>query len=361
MSGPYINDFGDVTSSNLHSESYHHAEKDVFNENRIFLGQIQKAYAADDPENTIGEKGNFTLYDVFVRKPDGSTEIFRRCRMLQGMIGGGITHFEEVIHPDQGPMAQDALVGASLRPGAMVLVGFINGQRITPVILGTMPHPSALAIAKRPKKTKAPHYEWEFNGINFKVDKDGALQIEMSGPKETLTAIPLDPTLGPNSISIDKTGNISLKTNQEQEITIDRVTKKITIKNGPLITLEMDQLTGKIKAQGTDIDLEAKNSVTVNALNSVTVAARELNISAEQSINLSRGGLATEPFVLGGEFAILMTQLLTAISAHTHTYINTVGIPTPTTPPINAPAFASMIASPIANTKIFSKLIRGSA
>jgi hypothetical protein len=347
--GPHINAYGDVTSSASVVEGAPKSNtlRGVFT---LVRGQIKAVFTADDPKNNEGGKGRYTLYDVLTYDQSGSTELIRRCRMLQPGFGGGFTNFFEIVPTDPGPdlAGKEA---SELKRGTHVLVAFISGNKQAGIILGALPHPSEVATKTRPKKKNATHLEGEFQGFNFKIENDGSMTLTMGGPKTDL-GVPMDPSVGPTVLKVDKTGSINIETNQQQKFTIDRVKKQITCQNG-LTKWVMSQTGGKIEITGQELTVKTTKDVKVEAMGKATVKAlQDVLISSATAIKLARGGAAPEPFVLGNQFKILMTELLGAIAGITS--IGNLGAPT--TPPLNAPQFLAMIPR---LEMLLSKLISG--
>lgn len=352
MRGPHINEFGDVVSSNLDLHENLSADKHLFNDMSLSRGQIQSVYAIDDAQNDPGQPGNITLYDVMVYRPDGGTENIRRCRAMQPLFGGGLNNFFEVLPTDPGPEAKNHGIPAILKRGSHVLVGFISGQRAAGVILGTLPHPNKAAIARRPKKALGTHLEGEFQGLNWKIKNDGSMDIVFNGPRNDTGTIVS--SSGPTSIGIDASGNVKVKTNAEQSISIDRTKKEIQVINGTT-TWTMDKT--KITAESDYFEVRARKDVSVKADGKAMVRSKgEATVSSDAKIKLAKGDKEPdEPFVLGKVFVKFAQELLQALATHTHT--GNMGFPT--LPPTQAAKFTELMNSPIADEKVLSKHIIG--
>lgn len=303
MAGPTVTFDGDVISSALSTEDAPSAHKELGENFRLEQGQIVAIYNTDTPDNTRVGQAYQTVYDVKVSRPNGATEILRRCPLLQPSFGGGINNFFEVVSTDPNADAQAKDKEKALKRGHLVLVGFMSGSKSSPVILGTLPHAHKAAIARRPKKAKGTHMEGEIQGLNFMVNNDGSLKIIFNGPRDDEGKIVGKD--GPTSVEIDKTGNIIVKTNAKQTIKVDRVGKKIRVDNGPTY-IDMDQ-------EGDKIQVVAK------------------------IVEVGTGGL--QPQVVGDDWKKMMEKLITEI---TKIYVPTgVG---PSGTPINTPAFMAIKA-----------------
>jgi hypothetical protein len=353
MAGPTINQHGDVISSALSVEPHEDARHQFFSETKVLRGQIQKIYAVDSAGNDPGNsKGSYTLYDVLVWKPDGSTEVVRRCRALQPFFGGTYNNFLEVLPTDPGPNATNQDLGSSERPGTHVLVGFIGGQKLYgPVILGALPHPNAVAIARRPSEDLGIYMEGEFQGLNFKVQNDGSFTLTFNGPRDDEGNL-LNQN-GPTTFSIDTQGNINLSTNNQQTVSVDRVNGVIDVVNGTTeIKMEQNPAQITINADNVIANVAKDMSATVGGKTTVK-STSDVTISSSSVINLQKGDAApSEPFVLGNKFKSFMKDLLQAISQITH--LGNLGAPTP--PPVNAAQFTQLQSK---LDDLLSELIKG--
>lgn len=354
----FLTEEGDVICSSLEpvdQNSLGASGDFLFNEMRLVRGQIIHIYPIDDPNNSLGENPTFTLYDVQVIKPDGGTEIVRRCRMLQPCFGGAFNNFLEILSVDPGPLGRKAGIDMALKRGAHVLVGFVSGQKTAGIILGALPHPNSVAIKRRPLKSLGTYLEGEFQGFNFLIRNDGSFKITFNGPRNDKGEI--IGTDGPTTLEFDEKGNIKVSTNAEQSVTIDRVKKTAEVINGTT-RIFMEQDGSKITTESDFLQATVRQDARVDVGHQAKVIAKnDITVSSDTMIKLQRGEGANpaEPFVLGAVFVKFMSQFLQAVIAHTHT--GNLGFPT--LPPLNASEFAQLKATPIDDKKIQSKLIIG--
>lgn len=354
MNGPTIADNGDIISAALKVDAPS-AHKQIFNDTRMVLGQIQHIYAVDDIQNTYPNPGTFTLYDVQIFHADSSTEVIKRVRAVQPLFGGGYNNFFEVLPTDPGQKATDFSVTPPYKPGSWVLIGFIDGQRQNGVILGTMPHPNPVAVADRPSKSDGVKLAGEFQGLNFQIQNDGSLVITFNGPRDDTGR--LVNQNGPTVFKIDATGNMSMTTNNKQSIVVDRVNGIIDVVNGTT-EIKMEQSTSTITTTSDFLVSNVNKDATVNVGGEAKVIAKgDMTLSSNTMIKLQRGPDSTpaEPFVLGAQFVSFMSAFLQAVIEHTH--IGNLGFDTDVSENVNA--FIQLKASPIDDKKIQSKLIIG--
>jgi hypothetical protein len=330
MSGPYISRFGDVISSALSLES---PEDDLvkFHSNfSLISGQVTAIYTPDHPEHPYRDDyPNFTVYDVLVINADNSTSLLRGCRIAQPSFGGGINNFFEVTQtdPDFAKIVENK-GDWTLMQGHFVIVGFVNGNMSDGVILGTLPHPSDVAKNHRPKKDDGVHTEGEIQGLNFKVDKDGAFTLTFQGPKEE------DPKKegkhkreefkgeekdqksslkdsskqadfvgkdAPTTLKIDKNGNVTIENNAKQRVHVDREKKTIRIDNDQTyINMEQgDDGHAKVSIVANNIEIGHEDKDTTSAYNPKT-------------------GQKLQPMVMGDDLQYFMEQLIDEICKIVH-------------------------------------------
>jgi hypothetical protein len=299
--GPKLSQFGDVISHALDFGRPKQAQADLRRNFALAQGQIQRVYTVDDSQNEKLGKGKFTLYDVMIHKADGTTETIEKCRAVQPLFGGGINNFLEVTPTDPGPKAKDYAVSRDLKRGHMVLIGFIQGQKVDGVILGTMPHPNPVPTARRPKKGEGTVTHGEIQGLEFKVNNDGELTLTFNGPRNDAGAATSE--AGPTTVKLDKDGGFTLSTNADQTVHVDRVNQKITIKDADQVII-MDQGSKKIQIQAETVEV---------------------------------GASALQPMVLGDDWKKLMERMVDAICD--------IVVPTgvgPSGTPVNKGAFKSI-------------------
>ena len=327
--GPYINRSGDVISSNLNAaNTWPDAQQSYYNFPFLVEGQIIQIYPVDDKNNMPdASTAKVTLYDVLVKMPDGGTQISPRCRMMQSMFGGTYNSFEEVLPNNPGPQAEEGK-DSQLKTGAKVAVMFLNGQKTSGVIMGTLPHQNPVAIATRPKKAKGTHYEKEFQGLNQQITNDGEYIITFNSPKDD-SGKP-STNNGPTVIKIDAQGNVEVTTNESQRVECNRVKKEINLTNGP-VTYSMKQDGEKIEINCKELTVNAGKQADLIVKGPTNVKAQgPLVLDSAVSIALSKGGATTTPMPLGAPLVGVLTAILQILISHTH--IGNFGGATPMSP-----------------------------
>jgi hypothetical protein len=328
---------GGVLPTSIPSFESKSVEQEFMANNTIYEAEIEKVYAVDDPDNKF-QSANFTVCDIILRKANGSSEPVKNCRLMQPAWGGTPNNFLETLQVDPGPSASSAKNPRSQKRSNYVLVAFINGRKDYGVILGGLPHANPVARKRRPSKKKGVYLEAEFQGLNWKINNDGSMEMIFNGPRNDKGEIVGKD--GPTTVKIDPKGNFQISTNNQQTFSIDREKQTVSVDCGPT-KFVMDGKADKITAK----------SKTVETLGSATNRVHGDKVK----ISKSPTSEPTEPFVLGNVFVQMMQKLITAISNHQH--IGNLGVPTP--PPINKAEFESLKSSPIADKKILSDFITG--
>lgn len=289
---------GEVISQCLTPSASSSAKDRLTSELNIMSGQIVKIYAIDAPGNNPKGKGVFTVYDVVVKRPGGCAETIWQCRSIRPLWAGSWNDYSEVLLGDPGQDINDPTKDPEFKKGTMVAVCCLEGRKTDGLILGAMPHPNAVAQARRPSKSKGKTLVQGFNGLEWSISSAGALLLTFNGPRNDSGAIA--GSNGPTSIEIDASGNIKVSTNAAQSVSIDRTSKKIVVTNGPT-SITSD-------ANGDKISVVAK------------------------IVEIGKGDL--QPAVVGNDWKKIMEQLIEAITQLT--------VPTgvgPSGTPINSAAF----------------------
>ena len=328
MAGPYVSRYGDVITSALdHSDGT--VPVKLWSNFSLVVGQVISIYTIDagdeHPHDKFETKPMYTVYDVMVINNDGSNSVLRGCRLAGPAFGGGANNFFEVVqtNPKSSEIAE---VGGdrSKVQGHFVIVGFVNGHMSDAVILGSLPHPSDVAKKNRPKKADGVHTQGEIQGLNFKVDKDGAFTLTYTGPRhdnlqdKKAGEIMADHFKGkkkdqktkleeknqddfpgedaPTVIKIDKDGNVTLTNNMKQRVKVDRLKKTIRIDNAETyINMEQGENgDAKIQIVANNIEIGHKDKKTTQSM---------------------KGKNALQPMVVGDDWQQIMTELIDQIMA----------------------------------------------
>ena len=221
------------------------------NENMTLkVGAVLEVVELDDPKN---QSGLAPEYNVMVIEDD-NTSIYKNCIAVDMFGGQADYHRKKYRVPKDAKKVRES---GSLKnqTGSIVLILCLEGSAEQGVILGGLMHPQKGAVLE---KELGHHMEGEFNGLNWKVDKDGALTITFKSATDG-EGKPQDEEAGGSTAKIDKTGSLELNTNLEgadaTSFKLDKTTKDIGAVAGNNITMTAQK----------DIAAEAKANVNVKA------------------------------------------------------------------------------------------------
>lgn len=217
---------------------------------QLMLGQVEKVYPIDDP---INRSKQFVEYDVSVRDANGGQSVFRNVRKLETL--GGVNDFSEQVLEANEFAFQGKLDPSNLfkhKNGSIIVLAFLNNSIEKPFILGCLAHPKRSGA----RKSDGIRNLAEFRGLEFEIDKDGALRITYLGNRTPDNKL-VRPSTGPTEITIDNQGRFKIIDNENQSVTFDRVSKKVTLEQRDGTTLinqmEFDKPAKKItRKAGTE-------------------------------------------------------------------------------------------------------------
>ena len=265
-------------------------DTDVFNDTRLKWGEVKKLILPTDPESISKKFNEYTVSLIEFGNGVFAKRIYRNC-LLMNLLAGGADRVTWTLRPST------VTNGESIGDGSRVLVLCVEGSAKRAFIVGGIRDERS----SPDDPSKGHHFSWEFNGVNCQVNDDGSWTVVNKGKTTNLGDV--DPKANKagigTTIKTEANGNIVVATpNNNQTITIDNT----------------------------------NNSITINA-------DKELTINGSR-INIGRG--ANEPAVLGQQLVGVLQDLIQAITTMTMFSTGSPGLIT--SPPINAPAFAVILA-----------------
>lgn len=273
---------GSVLNSALLSEedaqmvSAHNATYKNFG---LKAGIVTKVYDTDDESNLskIGPE-----YDVLVIEQDADRSIsaiqYKNCMMADTF--GSIADFFEFRLREQTKEDGDDGRNPEKQNGAIVLMLCLDGASEKGIILKALKHPNRKEVLD---KDKDLHMHGEFNGLNVKVDKDGAFKLTFKGPRDNDGEYAKSDKEAGTFLEIDKAGNVELNVNNEKETSV-----KVSKEDEKISTISEKET--EITA-GKDITAKSKETVTIDAGKDLAFAAGgKANIKAESKFDIESGG-----------------------------------------------------------------------
>lgn len=265
-------------------------------------GVVKAIYYPDEKQNVSKQ---FVEYDVIVteERADGgaATVVYSRCQTLD--MFGTPNNFETfTLQPNKEKEK------GRYKQGAQVLLLAINGNASTGkgVIVGGLSYP----FTTKPKKDDGQYYEWQFNGVNIKVDKEGQYSLTFNTPID-IDRKKKDEKAAGTKIEIFKDGRMKLSDNEKQSWEIDRVNQKSVWTNGAeSITIDKKNKKIDLVSSGTTSETIAKEKTVktgkdhkVDAGGSIEEKSGK-DIKREAKANIQEKAGANWQFEAGGNVTI---------------------------------------------------------
>jgi hypothetical protein len=353
---------GTVLPSSLlssHSADFVSAFNKTYESVQLRAGIVIASYDIDNKQNI---RKTTPEYDVLVMEQDrnrGTTTTTYRNVITIDSFGGMADFFEF----KRRPQAKNEKKDFHNNDGQLVLILCLDGSSEKAIIIGGVKH------AKRLTKLTAEaglHLEGEYNGLNWQIDKDGALKILFKSPTDNEGKVKNEKLSGTN-INIKKDGTLQLTTQDlnkpelNESLTLDKTNQSLslTARKNTSITTGGD-FTNSIKGSfnntvGKDLSLNitgssaiTSKSLTATLQDSLTIKAKSAQMTYESDCNIQakKIDLAADSVAVGqgaSALAVLGPQLLAWLNTHTHV---ATAPGAPTTAPM-APAPSSVLSNTV--------------
>ncbi len=243
------------------------------NSSSLRVGEVKEVVYPDDNRSLSGKYVEYTV--EVTQRDSGSTSsstLYHGC-VISSLFGGFADKVQFTLRSDTKD-SQNNNESGGVGVGSKVLILCINGDRNQSVIVGGLPDSQYIKEDKvNYSKDLGHNLQFEFNGVNFSVNKDGELKVKFRG------ATKVDGDLTDNAVAdaegscieINKEGNLKLATPEDDQfLLIDHKNKKI--------------------------ELQAQKQWDCNIKGTV-------NITADEKVNIKSTGVmigdATDAFMLG--------------------------------------------------------------
>lgn len=282
------------------SGSYNFNTK-IFGNTSLKVGIISKVLELDDEDNIskkVPEYNVLILEENEQEAPEVRT--YKNCLKFDS-FGGKFNFFDVKLKANEESLLKnDGTVNINFKDqsGDMVLLLCLNGSVDKGIIINSFSHPGRKSALT---KEAGDHLEGEYNGLNWKVNKDGELTVTFNSKRDK-DGKPKDETAGGTTLKMDKEGSVDINTNlegdEETYMRIDKKNKDIGLKAGANVgfTAKKDvamnadgKITGKAKgsvefaAEGT-AKLSAKSSLTLEGESAVNVKGGNVIISGQNGV-----------------------------------------------------------------------------
>lgn len=242
-----------------------------------------------------------TVYDVRIDSHNAHPFIFTNCRALKPFFGA--TNFFDMIHEaanNAEGYSDDLAFSTSAESliGSRCVILCLEKNVSAPIIMGFLQHPARPSTIT---EDMGLHMVFEFNGMNFSIDKDGAFTLTANGPYETPIAAPIgpvpdnailqDPTIGPFTFQITADMQLMIEDNLGQGFRIDRVEGEIEITNGSeSILISQDEMSMDISV-GQKFSIDATDG-DFNFDNELDISVGQISVDADTKMEFSCADLS---------------------------------------------------------------------
>lgn len=281
------------------------------------LGVVTEIYDIED-DNNVSKL--VPEYDVMTVEDD-NTANYKNCMAIDS-FGGVADYFVKKLRKPKDVKKVKSSGSLKKQNGSIVLLLCIDGSSDQAVILASIAHPDR----KNGKLTKAlgHHMEGEFNGLNYKVDKDGALTILFRSATDN-DGKAKDEKAGGATWKIEKDGSIQFSDGNKESIRLDKTAKTVTIVAEADISATTDasiNMTAKknISAKSTaDMLLDAGGSFTaksggpfnITSEGPVSIKAPDMKIAVDNMLQIKASTVnISSPSIMigdGGTPALVLT------------------------------------------------------
>jgi len=222
----------------------------MFDNNSLRVGVVLDIIDVGDKNNQSGLAPEYRVMTAEQNKQGSISNVeYKNCLRLNALGGVADYFFTKLRKPKDSAKVKSS---GSMKDqvGSIVLLMCLDGNSEKGIILGSLDHPSA----KKLSKEHGHHMEGEFNGVNWQVNKDGALTVTFKSATED-DGTPKDEKAGGTVLKIEKDGSMEFNDGNTEKIRVDKTKKTI--------------------------DANAENDI------SVASAKKNINVTAGESVNIT--------------------------------------------------------------------------
>jgi len=269
---------GSVISSNLSMKPLMDAKQQIMGNYSLKVGIVTDILYPDEEKN-LSKK--FIEYNVMASElqmnGNMNMTVYRNCTVQNafGMSNNNLTYTLQIDKSEDGRMEF----------GSLVLLLCISGQSTNgqAVIIGGFSHPD------NPKYTKedGQFYDFNFNGINYNINKDGEWTLTFNSPLDSQKKKANEQASG-TQIKIDKDGRIKISDNEGQFWELDRTNKTSTWSNKSISLASSGDVNEQSKGK---TNLSSDDNMSLSSQKDVNIAANSnMSLSANSNMNQSTSG-----------------------------------------------------------------------
>lgn len=234
------------------------------------VGVVIYSYDVNDDANISKLTTEYDVLVVEQHEDKGATTItYRNCMSAAG-LGSVADYFEANLRNLQKNTSGQQSVNLNDQNGATVLLLCLDGMADKAIIIGAISHPDR----KTNLQSTDPYLEGEYNGVNIKVDNDGAATFTFKGATDN-DGNPTDESQGTTTVSVEKDGSY--------QVEHDAITQRLD-RNGQFTVTSKDIATFNTD---TDFDVNATKDINLTAKGDFNGSMNDLVLNAQGSANIS--------------------------------------------------------------------------
>lgn len=249
----------------------------IFGNNALRLGLVLEIVEEDDEANISGLGPEYNVMSIEQDGSNGSnTVIYKNCINIDA-FGGVADYFQFKHRASKEPKKAKKKGSLKEETGSIVLLLCLDGNSEKAVILKSVHNPKKNKVLT---KDKGHHMEGEFNGVNWSIDKDGAMTVVFKSATED-DGTPTNEEAGGSNLKIEKDGSLEFADGNEEKIRIDKTAKTISI------TAEKD-ISATTKA---NVSISAGESVNITSKKDIIAAAEgKAAFNSKQAFDIKTDG-----------------------------------------------------------------------
>lgn len=298
-------------------------QKDIRSNLTIKVGIVIDVIEIDSPNNATKLSTEYTVMTI----ESFNNKTYSNCLAADG-FGGIADFFNQKLRPVSDKKKAANKTELKGQNGSIVLMMCLDGLADQAVIIGSIAHPDR----KNGKLTKelGHHMEGEFNGVNWKVDKDGALTVTFKSATDN-DGKQADTKAAGSNLKMEKDGSIEVGDGNKEKIRIDKTAKTVAISAEADISATTDagvNLTAKagINLKATaDLLADAGGSFTaksggafnITSEGPLSMKATDIKIAADNMMTLKGSQIMISAPMInvgdGGTPAVTMNTLVMAV------------------------------------------------
>jgi hypothetical protein len=251
----------------------------MFNNDSLRLGVVLEITDIEDEDNQSGIAPEYKVMTIEQNKEGSISSVeYKNCIRLNALGGIADYMFAKLRTPTDATKVKNS-ASIKKQEGSIVLIMCLDGNSEKGIILGSLDHPEGTRLSKE----LGHHLEGEFNGVNWAINKEGALTVTFKSATDSKGKQSDEEAAGAN-FKIEKDGSVELGSGNVEKIRLDKTNKTASI------AAEADV---SISSTTKSINVTAGESVNVKATKDLIAAAEgKASITVAQTFDIEAKGAA---------------------------------------------------------------------